>query len=168
MSDNVVFEDYRIDVKNAIKEKCIQLLYDAGNEVISQVTSRSVRKTGQTAGSYETSSVDEGQMCIHVGSNYENAIWEEFGTGEFAENGDGRKGWWVFVEGQRGGGPHGGGKSYATKDQAKRAMAILRKKGLPAFYTRGKHARHPFRDGYNASKSKIIKRAEELFGGLSS
>ena len=168
MSDNVVFEDYRIDVKNAIKEKCIQLLYDAGNEVISQVTSRSVRKTGQTAGSYETSSVDEGQMCIHVGSNYENAIWEEFGTGEFAEKGDGRKGWWVFVEGQRGGGPHAGGKSYATKDQAKRAMAILRKKGLPAFYTRGKHARHPFRDGYNSAKPKIIKRAEELFGGLSS
>lgn len=168
MSDNVVFEDYRIDVKNAIKEKCIQLLYDAGNEVISQVTRRSVRKTGQTAGSYETSSVDEGQMCIHVGSNYENAIWEEFGTGEFAENGDGRKGWWVYVEGQRGGGPNAGGKSYATKDQAKRAMAILRKKGLPAFYTRGKHARHPFRDGYNSAKSKIIKRAEELFGGLSS
>lgn len=168
MSDNVVFEDYRIDVKNAIKEKCIQLLYDAGNEVISQVTSRSVRKTGQTSGSYETSSVDEGQMCIHVGSNYENAIWEEFGTGEFAENGDGRKGWWVFVEGHKDEGPVKGGKSYATKDQAKRAMAILRKKGLPAFYTRGKHARHPFRDGYNSAKPKIIKRAEELFGGLSS
>lgn len=168
MSDNVVFEDYRIDVKNAIKEKCIQLLYDAGNEVISQVTRRSVRKTGKTSGSYETSSVDEGQMCIHVGSNYENAIWEEFGTGEFAENGDGRKGWWVYVEGHRDEGPVKGGKSYATKDQAKRAMAILRKKGLPAFYTRGKHARHPFRDGYNSAKSKIIKRAEELFGGLSS
>lgn len=162
----VVFEDFSIDVKNAIKEKALQFLQEAGDEVTSMTVRNQVRKTGETAGSWSDSPVlDEGNLAVHMGSNHPNAIWEEFGTGEFAEKGDGRKGWWVFVEGSSSG---GGGKSYSSKAEAKRAMAILRKKGLNAYYTKGKPARHPFLNAFNASKSRIIKHAEQIFGGLSS
>lgn len=165
MSNNVVFEDYSVSVKNLIREKALVFLREAGEEITSMTVRNQIRKTGQTAGSWSDSPVmDEGNLAVHMGSNYENAIWEEFGTGEFAEKGDGRKGWWVYVKGS--GGSGSGGKSYPTEAQAKRAMAILRKKRLEAYYTRGKQARHPFLNAYNSSKSKIIKRAEEIFGEL--
>lgn len=162
---NVIFEDYSIKVKDAIKEKALIFLEEAGSEVESLTVRNTVRDTGQTAGSFDHT-LDEGGLAVHIGSNYENAIWEEFGTGEFAEKGDGRKGYWVFVKGSSGSGH--GGKTYSTIQQAKRAMAILRKKGLEAYYTKGKKARHPFLKAYTSSKSKIIKRAEQIFGGLSS
>ena len=42
--------------------------------------------------------VDEGkdESTVAVGSDLENAIWEEFGTGEYALHGGGRKGGWVY------------------------------------------------------------------------
>ena len=162
----VVFEDFSIEVKNAIKEKALQFLREAGEEITSATVRNQVRKTGETAGSWSDSPViDEAGLAAHMGSNFENAIWEEFGTGEFAEKGDGRKGWWVYVEGSKGSG--GGGKSYASLGEAKRAMAILRKKGLPAHVTRGKAARHPFLNAFNSCKSRILRRAEQIFGELS-
>lgn len=162
---SVEFEDYSIKVKDVIREKALTFLEEAGSEVESMTVRNQVRDTGQTAGSFDHV-VDDGDLAVHIGSNYENAIWEEFGTGEFAEKGDGRKGYWVFVKGSSGGGK--GGKSYSTIGEAKRAMAILRKKGLEAYYTKGKKARHPFKNAYDSSKSKIIKHAEQVFGGLSS
>ena len=36
------------------------------------------------------------ESTVAVGSDLENAIWEEFGTGEYALHGDGRKGGWVY------------------------------------------------------------------------
>ena len=164
MSNNVVFEDYSIQCKNALKEKALIFLQEAGEEITSMTVRNQVRKTGQTAGSWSDSPVlDEANLAVHMGSNYENAIWEEFGTGEFAEKGDGRKGWWVYVKGSSSG---GGGKTYSSQAEAKKAVAILRKKGLDAYYTKGKSARHPFLNAYNSSKSKIIKHAESIFGGL--
>ena len=37
-------------------------------------------------------------MSVTVGSPLENAIWEEFGTGEYALYGNGRKGGWYYVD----------------------------------------------------------------------
>ena len=39
-----------------------------------------------------------GQHVATVGSPLENAIWEEFGTGEYALKGDGRKGGWFYED----------------------------------------------------------------------
>ena len=163
---SVVFEDFSIDVKNAIKEKALKFLKEAGEEITATTTRNTVRKTGKTAGSWESPVVDEAGLAVHMGSNYENAIWEEFGTGEFAEKGDGRKGWWVYIEGSKGSGS--GGKSYSSLGEAKRAMAFLRKKGFNAHITKGKHARHPFKRAFNSCKNEIIKHAEQIFGELGS
>ena len=40
--------------------------------------------------------VNESELVAYVGTNCEYAIYVEFGTGEFAENGNGRKGGWVY------------------------------------------------------------------------
>jgi hypothetical protein len=47
-----------------------------------------------------------------------------------------------------------------------KAVAILRKKGLPAHCTKGKHPRHPLKRAFDSSKGKIIKQAERIFGSL--
>ena len=162
MSSNVEFNDYSIRVKNLIKETAITFLIEAGELLHSEVVRNTAVDKGQTAGSWGDPVLDEGNLAVHVGSNFQNAIWEEFGTGEHAEMGNGRKGYWVFVLGSDGSSTTKS-KTYSTKEEAKKAMAILRKKGLPAFYTNGKEARHPFLKAYVGNKARIIKRAEELF-----
>lgn len=45
-----------------------------------------------------TYTVDESNGEATIGSPLENAIWEEFGTGQYALNGDGRKTPWVYKD----------------------------------------------------------------------
>lgn len=42
--------------------------------------------------------VDQDELTGYVGANTEYAVYVEFGTGEFAENGMGRKGGWVYKD----------------------------------------------------------------------
>lgn len=42
--------------------------------------------------------VDESELVAYVGTNCEYAIYSEFGTGEFAENGTGRRGGWLYKD----------------------------------------------------------------------
>ena len=160
---NVQFEDFHIEVEHVLKEKAIAFLHEIGGEVRSLAQRNSRRKTSQTAGSYQYK-VDEDELAVHIGSDYINAIWEEFGTGVHAINGDGRNGYWVYVD--NGGIPSpvqsSGGKTY-TLDQAKKAVAILRSKGLEAYYTNGKTANRPLLRAFETSKPRIIREAERRF-----
>lgn len=160
----VTFEDNSENCKNAIKASALAFLYEIGGEIRSQTQRNSRRKTGRTAGTYEYM-VDENELAVHIGSNDVNAIWEEFGTGEHAINGGGRKGYWVFVD--TGGKPQApkGGKTY-TKEEAKRVVAIMRKKGLNAYYTNGKTANRPLYRAFTATEGKIQSVAERYFGGV--
>lgn len=166
MSDNVEFEDFSVKVKTELREKAIAFLYEIGGELRSIAQRNSRRKSSQTAGSYKYV-VDEGQLAVHIGSDYENAIWEEFGTGEHALNKDGRKGWWVYVAGSPSK-KSSSGKSYSSPEQAKKAVAILRSKGLDAHMTQGKTANRPLWKAYDSNKSKIKRTIDQLFGGLNS
>lgn len=91
------FEDNRIECKEAISDAMIAFLYEIGGEFTSQTARNSRVKTGQTKGSWDYV-VDESELTVTVGSPLENAIWEEFGTGEYALNGNGRKGGWYYVD----------------------------------------------------------------------
>jgi hypothetical protein len=162
VSNEVQFFDYSVKVKSALREKSIQFLEEIGGEIRSQAQRNSRRDTSKTAGSYKKK-LDAGGLAVHVGSNYDNAVYEEFGTGEYSEKG-GRSGWWVYIEGSSGSGS--GGKTYGSLKEAMKAVAILRKKGLPAHCTKGKHARHPLKRAFDSSKGKIIKQAERVFGSL--
>ncbi len=96
---SVVFNDNTMSVKKEMQSKVESFLTEAGGEVQAQTVRNSRTDTGQTKDSYEYK-VDKGsdKATLYVGSNYENAIWEEYGTGEYAVNGDGRKGEWVYCK----------------------------------------------------------------------
>lgn len=154
------FKDNSAAVKGALKEAAIAFLNEVGGEVASRTKQNSRRKTGKTAGSW-TYQVDESKLEAQIGSPDENAVWEELGTGEYAVNGDGRKGYWVFVEGQSSG--HKGGKTYDL-DGAKRAVAILRRKGLDAYYTKGKRPNKALQQAGNSVAPLAQAAAEKAFG----
>ena len=160
----VTFEDNSENCKNAIKASALAFLYEIGGEIRSQTQRNSRRKTGRTAGTYEYM-VNEDALAVHIGSNDVNAIWEEFGTGEHSIKGGGRKGYWVYVD--NGGAPQAvkGGKTY-TKKEAKRIVAIMRKKGLNAYYTNGKTANRPLYRAFTATEGKIQSVAEKSFSNI--
>ncbi len=96
---SVEFTDNTAKIKAALSEGVIGFLHEAGGEIQAQTQRNSRVDTGQTKGSYKYM-VDEGkdESTVAVGSDLENAIWEEFGTGEYALHGDGRKGGWVYQD----------------------------------------------------------------------
>lgn len=132
----MAFIDNRIRVKTALKEAGVAWLYEACGELEAQTKRNSRVRSGKTKGSYQYK-VDEDSLEGAVGSNYENAIWEEFGTGEYALNGDGRKGGWFYVD-ERGQG----------------------------HFTHGKKPNRPMFKAFSALKKALQSRAEEIFRGL--
>lgn len=135
MSD-VEFTNNSIQIKKAIREKAIAFLEEAAGEVQTAVHNASRVDTGETRGSY-THVVDESALEATIGSSEENAIWEEFGTGEYALHGDGRKGGWFYTD----------------------------KKGHGHF-THGKTPNRPLEKAFKATKGAIQHRADEIFGEL--
>lgn len=93
----VAFEDYHIQVKEALNDGAIKGLIEAAVEIQSQAVDNSRVDTGQLRGSWKYT-VDEAALKATIGSPLENAIWEEFGTGEYAAKGKGRKGGWLYED----------------------------------------------------------------------
>lgn len=93
----VNFIDNSAKFKAAMTDGVRAFLEEAGGEIQSQTQRNSRVDTGQTKGSYKYV-VDEGstESSVVIGSDLENAIYEEYGTGEYALHGDGRKGGWVY------------------------------------------------------------------------
>ena len=136
MSSKVKFEDYTIEVQQAIEERIVAVLEECAGEVESQTKRNSRVDTGKTKNSFQhTVSVSE--HTAYIGSNDENAIWEEFGTGEYALKGNGRKGGWVYVDAKGDG-----------------------------HFTRGKKPSRAFWNAFVALKAGIIKRIEDALKGL--
>lgn len=128
----VEFEDNSIAVKNALEQACIAYLHEAGGELEAQVKRNTRVDTGQTKGSWSYK-VDEDKLVATVGNPLENAIWEEFGTGEYALNGNGRKGGWAYED----------------------------KKGEWQF-TRGKRPNRALQSAFTTLKNPLKKRAEQV------
>lgn len=164
MADSVQFFDNHIQVIEALEEAAIAYLYEAAGEVEAQ-TKRNM-PPGQWFAQQKnawTYNVNESKLEATIGNPMQQAIWTEMGTGEHAINGDGRKGYWVYVKGQGGSDVVStGGKSY-TLEEAKRIVAMMRADGLDAHMTKGQKAKRPFFNAYTTTKPKIIKRAESIF-----
>lgn len=134
MSD-VKLENNTFKVANILQDKAIQFLYEAGGELQAQVQRNTRVDSGQLKGSWKYN-VDEGDMKVTVGSPLENAIWEEFGTGQWAEGGKGRKTPWKYKDGK--GNWH---------------------------YTRGKKPSRAFQNATDKTMPKLKKRLEQLMKG---
>lgn len=134
--DNVVFEEFRIEVKQVIDDQINAVLDECAGEIVTQTKQNSRVDTGQTKNSFQYK-VDDSTHTAYIGSDYENAIWEEFGTGEYALNGNGRQGGWFYVDSK--------GEGH---------------------FTRGKRPSRAFWLAYVALKNKIISHIQNALKGL--
>ena len=137
---DIKYNDHTIEVQNAMSACIMRALEETAGELESQVKRNTAVDTGQLKGSWThriTSSSDKSQATI--GSPLQNAIWEEFGTGDYALNGNGRKGGWFYVDAKGDG-----------------------------HFTHGKRPRRAFWNAYTTLKSKLIKHIQDVFkGGMS-
>lgn len=132
----IEFKDNTIQVKNAIDDKINAVLEECAGEIESQTKRNSRVRTGKTKNSFRHV-VDDSKHVATIGSSDENAIWEEFGTGEHALKGNGRKGGW-FYEDEEGNG----------------------------HFTHGKKPSRAMWNAFTALKSKIINRIQNSLKGL--
>ena len=132
----VEFDDYTIQVKDVIDDKINIALEECAGELESQVKRNSRVRTGKTKNSFRHH-VDDANHVATIGSSDENSIWEELGTGEYALNGDGRKGGW-FYEDEEGNG----------------------------HFTHGKKPSRAFWKAFTALKSKLINHIQNSLKGL--
>ena len=133
---DVEFKDFTIQVKQALDDRINAALEEAAGELESQVKRNTRVDTGRTKNSFQHKVVDS-EHAAYIGSNYENAIWEEFGTGEYALEGNGRKGGWYYVDDKGDG-----------------------------HFTRGKKPSRAFYKAYTSLKNKIIKHIQDSLKGL--
>lgn len=137
MADNKFeFENNVKKVNAKIEQAAIAWLTEAAGELEAQTKRNTAVDTGQLKGSWRYK-VDTDKLEAVVGSPLENAIWEEFGTGEFALNGDGRKTPWVYKDAK--------GKWH---------------------YTTGKKPRRALHKAFSSLKPKLIKLAQQKFKGI--
>lgn len=137
----IKFIDHTEEIKSLIADLAFSGLEEAAGELEAAVKRNTVVDTGKTKNSWQhrvTGSMMAEEYKAAVGSDYENAIWEEFGTGDYALNGDGRKGGWFYEDAE----------------------------GVGHF-THGKKPRRPFWKAYSTMKPKLIKFLQDKFkGGL--
>lgn len=93
----VDFHDFSVKVKGAMDDRINAVLEECAAELESQTKRNSRVKTSKTKNSFQHKVV-ESEHVAYIGSNEENAIWEEFGTGEHALMGNGRKGGWRYKD----------------------------------------------------------------------
>lgn len=133
---DVKFHDFTVQVKGAIDDKINAVLEECAGELESQVKRNSRVRTGKTKNSFQHY-IDDAEHTAYIGSPDENAIWEEFGTGEYALKGNGRKGGWFY------------------KDE----------KG-EGHFTYGKTPSRAFWHAYTSIKNAIIQRIQNALKGL--
>ena len=165
MASKVTFEDFTIKVTGAINDRINAELEGCAGELESQVkrNSRVGQPGAPTKNSWQHKVTKDGNEHIAViGSPLENAIWEEFGTGEYAitENGGrgGRKGaWYVPVEKVVG---------YKRPTYNGKVIIVYGKNGQAYYKTNGKKPSRAFWKAYTKTKPKIIKRLQNALKGM--
>lgn len=131
----VEFHDFTIKVIDVMENEINAVLEEVSGELKSQAAGNTRVDTGKTKGAW-SHKVDDANHEATIGNPDENAIWEEFGTGEYALHG-GRQGGWFYVD-ERGKG----------------------------HFTRGKTPTRAFWHAFNSLKNPIINRIKSALGGL--
>ena len=135
MANNIVFKDYAPEIAAKLQHAAETWLEEASGEVETQAIRNTRVDTGRTKGSWNHV-VDNGSLEVTVGSDYENAIWEEYGTGVYAESGGRTNVPWSYKDAK--------GKWHRTS---------------------GKRGTRAFRKAYASMKPKLIKAARAKFKG---
>ena len=158
---DIEFTDNSAAVREAIDDAIIAFLYEAGGELEAKAKRNTIPPH---YGEYDVKNswkydVNEAQAETKVGSAMEAAFWAEFGTGEHALNHDGRRGWWVYVEGNNN---RAENQKYYTEEEAKATAAAMRANGIPAHATNGTEPVRPLFNAFNSRKNALIRRFSEI------
>ena len=131
-------KDFSIEVKKVMNNQIDAVLREVSGELVTATQRNSRVRTSKTKNSFRYDvSKTSGGYTAQIGSDEKNAIWEEFGTGEEAIGGNGRKGGWSYMDTQ--------GKWH---------------------FTRGKTATRAFWHAYTSMKNAIISRIQNRLGEL--
>lgn len=141
----VEFQDFSIQVKEALNEAALIGLELAASEIKTQAARNSRTDIGDLKGSWEQI-VDESAYKATIGSPEQNAIWEEFGTGEYALHGDGRKGGWYVPESE-----------LTPKAKKKLGYRTKLKDGKYYYHTYGKTPNHTLQKAFESKKNTAIR-----------
>lgn len=135
-------------IQGKVETTALQWLEEASGELESQTKRNSTSASGQTKNSW-SHKVDRGAGEAVVGSDLTNAIWEEYGTGEFAAEGNGRGSpWYVPVEAV------GGGKKPSYNGQV---IIVYGKNGQAFYKTNGKKPKMMLHKAWD----KVIPKAKK-------
>jgi len=146
---SVEFTDNSAKVKEAMNDALIAYLYEAGGELETAVKREAARDSGQTRNAWAYK-VDESKGECAVGNPQENALWEEFGTGEHALEGKGRKSpWYIPVDSYK-------GKKKPTFQG--KVVVVHGKDGIDFYKTDGKKPKRTLQTAFNKKKPKLVKR----------
>ena len=161
---DIEFTDNSVKVINALKDASVAWLNEAAGELTSQVKRNT--KVGKVAGGKTKGQwkyqVDESKLEAVVGNPNETSIWLEFGTGEFALKGDGRKGGWYILIG------NGKGQISEEVVDAYHFPVKYGKDGKKFAFTKGMKPQRPLYTAFTNSKTKIKKAYEAKLKGLNS
>ena len=156
---SVEFQDFSIKVREELEKASIQFLEEAASELESQAKRNTVRgkvNGGDTIGRW-SHTVEESKLEATIGNTSQNAIWEEFGTGEHALEGKGRKGGWHILIGE------GEGQISQAVVDAYNMPVKYGKDGKKFAYTTGKKPKRMLFTAFEKNKAKIIRRAQQIF-----
>ena len=155
----VEFQDYSIQVKAELNNITRSWLRTWANEIASHAkdnTQMDGDQGVQLRKSYRAD-VDESAGVAQIGTPLESGYWEEYGTGEYAVHGDGRKGWWVWKDGYQG----SGGREL-TEQEAK-AMAA---RDPTVHATNGREPSYTLEKAFTVNKPKAIADLEQRLRGM--
>lgn len=134
----VKFEDFTVKVIDFMEDSINAVLEECAGEIESQVKSNTRVATSQTKNNWRhfVKETKDGAEAT-IGNGLENAIWEEFGTGEYALQGNGRSGGWTYVDEEGNG-----------------------------HFTHGKKPSRAFHHAFTSLKNPTINRIQEAMKGL--
>ena len=132
----VKFTNNSVQATKAIESAAIKFLEEAK---ASQAAKNSPVDSGDLKRSFTTDSlVVDSEFKAYIGSSLEYAIYQEYGTGEYALQGNGRKDGWIYKSKKD-------GKDYFARGTAPKRMLYR------AFQTK---------------KEAVKKRGQDVFKGL--
>lgn len=135
----VKFTDNTVQVTKTIESAAIKFLEEAKATLASQAAKNSPVDSGDLKRSFTTDSlVVDSEFKAYIGSSLEYAIYQEYGTGEYALQGNGRKDGWIYKS----------------------------KKDGKYYFTRGTAPKRMLYRAFQTKKEAVKKRGQDIFKGL--
>lgn len=154
-TNNVTFEDNHIKVKAEMERRILAWLEEVSAELESQAARNTRVNSGATKKGWGHI-VNESNLEAFVGNSEENAIWEEYGTGEYAEKGGkGRSVWYVCAD-------QLDPKQLNDFKNKYHFPTVKGKNGTIFFEVRGKQAQRMLTKAYQGTKMPAIKRFAQI------